>query len=115
MAEAKFAIDAKSKDRIVQTNYVDSVASMNTTHTKLVISMINKHPEKDFTVELSVLGRSVNWETARCRQIYHTNFEAYNTIENPENVSIKEINLLQPGKIHLYQHSITVIMVELER
>ena len=115
MAEAKFALNATSKERIVQTNYIDCVASMDENHSKLVISMINKHPEKDFDVELTVLGKHVDWEKAVCRQIYHDDFEAYNTAEVPENVAVKEAALLQPGKIHLNKHSIVVVIAELEK
>lgn len=115
MAEAKFALNATSKERIVQTNYIDCVASMDENHSKLVISMINKHPEKDFDVELTVLGKHVDWEKAVCRQIYHDDFEAYNTAEAPENVAVKEAALLQPGKVHLNKHSIVVVIAELEK
>ena len=45
-----------------------------------------------------------------------SDFEAYNTRENPENVSVKEAEgILNGQNIHLNPHSITVIVVELEK
>lgn len=115
-AEAKFALDAKSAQRIVKTNYIDCVAAINDNHSRMSISLINKNSEDGYEVELSVLGSKVQWNTGKCYQIYHDDFEAYNTRENPENVSVKEAEgILNGQNIHLNPHSITVIVVELEK
>ena len=115
-AEAKFALDAKSAQRIVKTNYIDCVAAINYNHSRMSISLINKNSKDGYEVELSVLGSKVQWNTGKCYQIYHDDFEAYNTRENPENVSVKEAEgILNGQNIHLNPHSITVIVVELEK
>lgn len=41
-AEAKFALDAKSAQRIVKTNYIDCVAAINDNHSRMSISLIIK-------------------------------------------------------------------------
>ena len=62
-AEAKFALDAKSAQRIVKTNYIDCVAAINDNHSRMSISLINKNSEDGYEVELSVLGSKVQWNT----------------------------------------------------
>lgn len=116
MAEAKFALDAKSEKRMVKTSYIDCVAAMNEDGMKMAVSLINKNLEKDYEVELSVLGSDAAWNQALCFQIYHPDFNASNTSEEPENVIAKEArDILQAGKIHLNRHSITVFTVDLEK
>ena len=115
-AEAKFALDAKSAQRIVKTDYIDCVAAMNDDHSRLSISLINKNSEDGYDVELSVLGSNIQWNTGKCYQIYHDDFEAYNTRENPENISVKEAEgILKGHNIHLNPHSITVLVVNMEK
>ena len=116
MAEAKFALDAKSEKRMVKTSYIDCVAAMNEDGTKMAVSLINKNLDKDYEVELSVLGSDPAWNQALCFQIYHPDFNASNTSEEPENVIVKAVkDILQAGKIHLDRHSITVFTVGLEK
>ena len=116
MAEAKFALDAKGEKRIVSTAYIDCVAAMNEEHSELSISFINKKLQDDYDVELSVLGSNVQWNTAKCCQIYHEDFEAYNTKENPKNVAVKRVEGIMNGQsIQLNAHSITVLTVKLEK
>ena len=116
MAEAKFALDAKGEKRIVSTAYIDCVAAMNEEHSELSISFINKNLQDDYDVELSVLGSNVQWNTAKCCQIYHEDFEAYNTKENPKNVAVKRVEGIMNGQsIQLNAHSITVLTVKLEK
>ena len=89
---------------------------MNEEHSELSISFINKNPQDDYDVELSVLGSNVQWDTAKCYQIYHENFEAYNTKENPKNVAVKKAEGIMNGQsIQLNAHSITVLTVKLEK
>ena len=111
-----FVVKPFDAQRIVKTNYIDCVAAINDNHSRMSISLINKNSEDGYEVELSVLGSKVQWNTGKCYQIYHDDFEAYNTRENPENVSVKEAEgILNGQNIHLNPHSITVIVVELEK
>ena len=111
-----FVVKPFDAQRIVKTNYIDCVAAINDNHSRMSISLINKNREDGYEVELSVLGSKVQWNTGKCYQIYHDDFEAYNTRENPENVSVKEAEgILNGQNIHLNPHSITVIVVELEK
>ena len=111
-----FVVKPFDAQRIVKTNYIDCVAAINDSHSRMSISLINKNSEDGYEVELSVLGSKVQWNTGKCYQIYHDDFEAYNTRENPENVSVKEAEgILNGQNIHLNPHSITVIVVELEK
>ena len=116
MAEAKFTLDAKGEKRIVSTDYIDCVAAMNEEHSELSVSFINKNPHDDYDVELSVLGSNVKWNTGECYQIYHEDFEAYNTRENPDTVAVKKTEgILNGQSIRLNAHSITVLVVKLEK
>ena len=111
-----FVVKPFDAQRIVKTNYIDCVAAINDNHSRMSISLINKNSKDGYEVELSVLGSKVQWNTGKCYQIYHDDFEAYNTRENPENVSVKEAEgILNGQNIHLNPHSITVIVVELEK
>ena len=116
MAEAKFALDAKGEKRIVSTDYIDCVAAMNEEHSELSVSFINKNLHDNYDVELSVLGSRVKWNTAKCYQIYDEDFEAYNTKEKPDTVTVKKTEgILNGQSIRLNPHSITVLVVKLER
>lgn len=114
-AEAKFALNAKTSVRYVETGYLDCVASMNQEKSRLAISMINKSVDRDYTVDVSLYGSSAAWKKAAGYELYHPDFDAANTEESPGNVVIREVSpVSEDGKIFLKRHSLTVVMMDLD-
>lgn len=105
----KFALDAVNRNRIVETPYIDCVAAINEENGKMMISVINKHETEDYELDLVVFGQELDWETVKCYTIYHEDFEASNTVENPQKVSICEsVVSLTNKKVNVKKHSIQV-------
>lgn len=114
-AEAKFALNAKTSVRYVDTGYLDCVASMNQEKSRLAISMINKSVDRDYTVDVSLYGSSAAWKKAAGYELYHPDFDAANTEGSPGNVVIREVRpVSEDGKIFLKRHSLTVVMLDLD-
>lgn len=114
-AEAKFALNAKTSVRYVDTGYLDCVASMNQEKSRLAISMINKSVDRDYTVDVSLYGSSAAWKKAAGYELYHPDFDAANTVGSPGNVVIREVRpVSEDGKIFLKRHSLTVVMLDLD-
>lgn len=114
LPEPKFALDARSRRRKVKTLYVDCVAAMNEERTKLVISILNKHPQEDCEIDTAIFGVDVKWDKARCMVLYNEDFEALNTKEEPERVTVTAEPLNSTdGKLHVKKHSLNIIMAEL--
>lgn len=114
-AEAKFALNAKTSVRYVETGYLDCVASMNQEKSRLAISMINKSVDRDYTVDVSLYGSSAAWKKAAGYELYHPDFDAANTVGSPGNVVIREVRpVSEDGKIFLKRHSLTVVMMDLD-
>lgn len=114
LPEAKFALNAKSVVRLVETGYLDCVAAMNQVGSRLVLSLLNKSEERDYTVDVSVFGKNTVWKNAVGYELYHSDFDAANTVENPENVIAREVcPVSEDGKVSVKRHSLTVVMVDL--
>lgn len=113
-AEAKFALNAKTTVRYVETGYLDCAASMNRERSRLALSLINKSEDRDYTVDVSVFGSSAVWKDAVGYELYHPDFDAANTVQDPEQVVIREAHpVSEEGKIYLKRHSLTVVVMNL--
>lgn len=115
-AEAKFALNAKSGVRMVETPYIDCVAATNEEHTRLAVSLINKDKDRDCVVDITSYGVQINWNTVKCYQLYNENFEACNTVENSRSVVTREVSLEEENhKLRLDRHSLSVVMFEVQK
>lgn len=114
LPEPKFALDAKSLRRKVKTPYIDCVAALNEECTKIVISILNKHPQEDCEIDTAVFGTDVNWDHVQCMTLYNDDLEALNTKEEPEKVSVSEhILSVSSGKVCVKKHSLSIITADL--
>lgn len=112
--EPKFALDAKSRRRKVKTPYVDCIAAMNEDRTKLVLSILNKHPREDCEIDTAIFGVDVNWAKVQRIVLYNDNFEALNTKEEPDQVTATTENpSITNGKFNVKKHSLNIILAEL--
>lgn len=109
---AQFALNAKEGKRIVQAPYVDFVASLDEARTKMCVSVVNKSRDEECELDLTVYGLNLDLENMTCKQIYHEDLNAYNTIENPNEVVCKEVKpVIKDGKIVIREHSVNVFMM----
>ena len=109
-AESKFALNATSVKRIVKTPYIDCITAMNNEKTKIIISIINKDRERDCDISVDIFAHQVDWGTAICHSIYHDDFNAANTIQNPNEIVILKENCISgDGMIRARKHSINII------
>ena len=114
LPEPKFELNAKSSRRTVETPYLDCVAAMNPEGTKLTLSILNKHPQKDCRLQIRLFGREADWETVACSTLYHADLPAANTEIEPENVKPEKEELrLSNGAFLAKRHSLNVLTLEL--
>lgn len=115
MAEAQFVLNAKNKKRMVKTPYIDCVAGINEEKTKMIISIINKDREQDCCIDVNVFGKEICWESVECYCIAHDDIEAANTEQNPENVVIEKVKMVDcEGRIRVNKHSVNMIEITLK-
>ena len=87
---------------------------MNRERSRLALSLINKSEDRDYTVDVSVFGSSAVWKDAAGYELYHPDFDAANTAQDPEQVVIQEAHpVSEEGKIYLKRHSLTVVVMNL--
>ena len=116
LPEAKFALDAKESKRVVETKFIDVVASINEAKDKIVLSFLNKDAKKECLVDINIWGIHVNWNRTKCYRLYHPDFEASNTVKEPDKVRVEEIDTrIKDGKILLKEHSWTILEVDVEK
>lgn len=112
--EPRFNLSGKKGRRLVKTPYIDCIATYDEKEEEMILSLINKHPEKDCSLAVEILGGNVDWGNAVCHTVYHDNLYAANTLEKPYNIRITTEKLIpEDGKVFLRKHSLNTIRLKM--
>ena len=78
------------KNKTVSVPYIDCVATGNAKG-ELLLSIINRHPKKDISVELQTYSTDIQSDKYDAFEIYHDCITTANTEKEPDNITIKKV------------------------
>lgn len=106
--------EEEKEERWVKVPAVDCAATVSADGT-MYLSLVNKHPEEDITVDIEVNGWG-DIEAVKCSRIYHEDLAASNTLEHPEEVNIQEAARPEISgtclKMTLKKHSVNLVQLK---
>lgn len=116
LPEPKFALNVESLRRKVKTPIIDGIAAVDEDRSNIVISVVNKSETEDCEIGVTCYGNDIDWENAKCSELYDDDMNAANTFDNPERVkTVSSDAIISSGKLLIKKHSLTVIVAPLKK
>lgn len=107
-----FEVSHKGKTHAVPD--LDVMATRDSTSQKLAVSLVNRHPDKRLTLELTL--REAGYSKAALYRLEGPSKDAYNEITRPDTVKVvaEELNLEAGARVsmQLAPHSVNVLTLE---
>ena len=90
--------------------YLDIVATKCTQTDDVTLFIVNKHPNKDYSLDINLMECEGDYQERKLYTVYHPDIRARNSAQTPDKIRTSEITLPRnDNSVNIKAHSINAI------